>query len=136
MGREKEALRTAPGVLVFKSGRMVKAFMKMRKGLTDYGKDEEWKKLKKSEWPHPGSVVGSRDGALWKSRPPFGHLYNEGVRQRNPQRAPGGILVLKFCWSQGELTCGSAATPGGPGRLFLLPARGPLQAGSPRSFQT
>lgn len=39
VGREKEALRTAPGVLVFKSGRMVRAFMKMRKGLTDYGKD-------------------------------------------------------------------------------------------------
>lgn len=47
---------------------------------------------------------------------------------------------LQGCWCfvllQSELTCGSAATPGGPGRLFLLPVLGPLQADSQRFFQT
>lgn len=79
----------APGVLTFKPGRMVRALMKMRKGQTDHWKDEEWKKPKKSEWPHPGIVVGSRAGALWKSRPQFGHLYNEGVCQK---KTPKGLL--------------------------------------------
>lgn len=54
LGREKEALRMAPEVLAFDSGRMIRLFMKIRKQ-TDYEKDEEWKESKKSEWPLPVS---------------------------------------------------------------------------------
>lgn len=76
--REKEGLRTAPEFLTFKSGKLVRSFMKMRKE-TDYEKDEEWKEPKKSKWPQPGGVRFT--GAIWNSRPQFGHRYNEEVHQ-------------------------------------------------------
>lgn len=47
----------SPGVLTSKFGKMVRTFMKRERGQTDYGKDEEWKEPKKSEWPRPGSLL-------------------------------------------------------------------------------
>lgn len=46
----------SPGVLTSKFGKMVRTFMKRERGQTDYGKDEEWKEPKKSEWPRPESL--------------------------------------------------------------------------------
>ena len=54
--------------------------------------------------------------------------------KETPEKAPSRAVGAQIRCS--ELTCGSAATPGGPGRLFLLPVLGPLQADWQRFFQT
>lgn len=83
----------APRVLTFKSVRMGRTSLKMRKGTDIMGK------MKKAKSPPIIRVTTvrmrlvHRTGALRKFRPQFGHLFNGEVRQIKPLK---GFLVLKF----------------------------------------
>lgn len=82
-------------------------------------------------------MEGAQEIRVAKSRKPLVHELrpcgNLGlsllIYTMKSLKGPSRGFGAWFCWSQCELTCGSAATPGGPGRLFLLPARGVIQAG-------